>query len=256
MTDLPKFRPSNAKTIPDCYLRMPKTDTIKGVLIAVHGISRNAAEIALRFSQSPDFNDWAIVAPVFEKARFGQYQQLIANRRKTASDDGLLMLLEQLAQDYDLPVAQISLFGFSGGAQMVHRFTMLHPTRVSKVVAVAAGWYMLPDADLPYPIGWSDVGLGRNSDISLALTVPIAVLVGSDDKQRDAALRRSPIIDQRMGTNRYLRAKRWCREMRKAARNLGIKPKIEFDIVPDCTHDFGMCVEHGDLISLTAKYIN
>jgi pimeloyl-ACP methyl ester carboxylesterase len=256
MSSLPNFLPSYCNEIPDCYLRLPATRPVKGVLVAVHGISRNAAEIALRFSQSNDWDGWVIVAPVFEKSRFGQYQQLIAKDGQTASDRALLMLLDRLELDYGLDVEQVSLFGFSGGAQMVHRFALLHPQRVRKVCAVAAGWYMLPDANLPYPVGWSAVGVDRNCQLALGLAVPMMICVGSDDRRRDNALRRSPVIDQRLGTNRYNRARRWCGEMRKAGEKLGVQPNIEFSVIPDGTHDFGVCVELGGLLSNAADYLN
>ena len=101
------------------------------------------------FRNQSAWDGWVIIAPLFEKKRFGQYQQLIAKDGQTPSDKALLMLLDRLELDYALDVEQVSLFGFSGGAQMVHRFAMLHPQRVRKVYAMAAGWYMLPDADCP-----------------------------------------------------------------------------------------------------------
>jgi pimeloyl-ACP methyl ester carboxylesterase len=256
MSSLPNFLPSYFDEIPDCYLRLPATGPVTGVLVAVHGISRNAAEIALRFSQSSEWDGWVIIAPLFEKKRFGQYQQLVASNGQTASDKALLMLLDRLELDYALDVDQISLFGFSGGAQMVHRFAMLHPQRVRKVYAMAAGWYMLPDANLPYPVGWSGVGVGRNSEMALGLSVPMMICVGSDDRGRDKALRRSPVIDQRLGTNRHNRARRWVGEMRNAAEKLGAEPNIEFVVIPGGTHDFGVCVELGSLISNAADYLN
>lgn len=256
MSSLPNFLPSGLDNVPDCYLRLPKTGRMKGVLVAVHGISRNAAEIALRFSQSSAWDGWAIIAPLFERKRFGQYQQLMAKVGQTASDKAVLMLLDRLRVDFALDVDQVSLFGFSGGAQMVHRFALLHPRRVRKVYAMAAGWYMLPDADLSYPVGWSGVGSGRNPELALGLSVPMMIGVGSDDRGRDKALRRSPVIDERLGTNRYNRAHRWCGEMHKAADTLGVKSSIEFAIIPDGTHDFGVCVELGNLIANAADYLN
>jgi pimeloyl-ACP methyl ester carboxylesterase len=256
MPSLPNFLPSQFHEIPDCYLRLPANGRVKGVLVAVHGISRNAAEIALRFSQSSDWAGWVIIAPLFEKKRFGQYQQLMAEDGQSTSDKALLMLLDRLELDYALDVEQISLFGFSGGAQMVHRFAMLHPQRVRKVYAMAAGWYMLPDASLSYPVGWSGIGVGRNPELALGLSVPMMICVGADDRGRDKALRRSPVIDQRLGTNRHNRARRWCGEMQKAAEKLGVRSSIEFGVIPNGTHDFGVCVEHGGLLSSAADYLN
>lgn len=256
MSSLPNFLPSRFEEIPDCYLRLPRTGSVKGVLVAIHGISRNAAEIALRFSQSGAWDGWVIIAPLFEKKRFGQYQQMIAKGRQTASDKALLMLLDRLELDHALELEIISLFGFSGGAQMAHRFAMLHPQRVRKVVAAAAGWYMLPDANLPYPVGWSGIGVGRNSELALGLSVPMMICVGSDDRGRDKALRRSPVIDQRLGTNRHNRARRWVGEVRTAAEKLGVASNIEFAVIPDGTHDFGVCVEFGNLIPDAADYLN
>lgn len=62
------------------------------LLVVVHGISRNAAELATRFASDPRFDAFTICAPLFEKERFGQYQQLRARRGCVSADRALIDL--------------------------------------------------------------------------------------------------------------------------------------------------------------------
>ena len=47
---------------------------------------------------------------------------------------------------------RVDLVGFSGGAQFAHRFAMLYPGCVRRVVVAAAGWYTYIDPSRPFPL--------------------------------------------------------------------------------------------------------
>ena len=247
---IPRFVAGQTAAIPDAYV-VPRGPGAP-ILFAVHGISRNAAEMATRFAEHPRFAGWTIVAPLFEKARFGQYQQLLASPGQTRSDLGLLNLLDAMTDQFGLDCQRLSLFGFSGGAQFAHRFAMLHPRRVRSVVAVSAGWYLMPDADLPWPYGLGE-GAPVAVDRMAALGVPMTVVVGDNDLRIDGSVRQTPIINTLQGETRLRRAKRWAKAMRKAAEFDGCKSAVELRLLSNGVHDFGACARGTNMMDITAR---
>jgi poly(3-hydroxybutyrate) depolymerase len=221
------------------------------ILVALHGISRNAAEIAWRFADDPRFAECTVIAPLFAKARFGQYQQLTAGDGRVRSDVGLFALLDRLQNEHGIDTSRVRLFGFSGGAQMAHRIAMLYPHRVEAVLAVAAGWYLMPDPQLPYPYG-----LGGDSGVdhwsTEFLQVPMTVAVGTRDTRIDQWVRQDPVIGRQQGRTRLARARKWARAMGKLADECGCARRANFVALTGGSHDFSQCVRDAGLMDLAA----
>lgn len=251
-TPLPAFRPADAPGVPGCFIANARPG--QSVLVAVHGIIRNAAEIAARFAVHPDFARTTIIAPLFDKAGFGQYQQLEARKAgQTRADTALIALLDTLAVSDDLPKARISLFGFSGGAQMAHRFAMLHPDRVARLCVVSAGWYAMPDPAIAWPYG---IGDGAGAGAALVgpefLDIPTTVIVGNRDTRVDASVRQDAQILEHQGRNRLRRARSFVRAAAYAER-IGTPRRPQLLTLHGVSHDFTQCVADGDLIAVAAK---
>jgi pimeloyl-ACP methyl ester carboxylesterase len=245
------FLPARLPGVPDCFLSIagPGSPT----LVAIHGISRNAAELATRFAQHPAFQDVNIVAPLFERERFGKYQQLLARRPgETPSDEGLFALLADLASRKGLAQGKMLLFGFSGGAQMAHRVMMLHPERVDRLCVASAGWYLLPDPDLPYPYGFGE-GCPVAASGSAYLDVPTTVIVGDRDIRIDEAVCQDAMIVSRQGRNRLQRARAWIALLADRSRALGRAPRARLVTLESGTHDFGACAREAGLIDRAAE---
>ncbi|NJS15380.1 MAG: alpha/beta hydrolase [Sphingopyxis sp.] len=246
---IPRFIASRGSDCPDAYLvlRGPSAP----VLFVVHGISRNAAEIAARFAENPAFNGWNIVAPLFEKGRFGKYQQMVARPGQTRSDIAMLALAAAMRDDYGLDCDLLSLFGFSGGAQFVHRFAMLYPEYVRSVVSVSAGWYLMPQQDLPWPFGMGE-GCPAEPRLRAALSVPMTVIVGDHDLRIDGSVRQTPMINMLQGDTRLRRAKRWTKAMKAAANELGQPSCVNLRLLANGVHDFGICARSTDMLNIVA----
>lgn len=206
-------------------------------LVVVHGISRNAAELALRFGEMAQAAGTPVIAPLFERETFGMYQQVYDAAGAMPCDEALSDILDDAARRFGFNAARFDLFGFSGGAQFAHRYAMLHPTRVRHCIAAAAGWYTMPDPSTAWPLGLADAP--RPVDRTALAKVRFDVIVGALDRQQDKALRRSPEIDAVQGTHRLQRARRWHRAMRKA----GLPGSLT--IIPDLSHAFGDAVHRG-----------
>jgi poly(3-hydroxybutyrate) depolymerase len=219
------------------------------LLIAVHGISRNAREQARLFARHAERDGVTIVAPLFEPATHGDYQRLGRVGRGGRADHLLDEIVAEVSSNQGLASRPLRLFGFSGGGQFVHRYAMAHPDRVAAAVVSAAGWYTFPDRGLAYPygIGAPDALPGVGFDLARMLRVPVTVLVGERDHWRDPELRASRRIDSRQGNTRIDRGRRWIEAMRTAARVRGLATPYRFELIPRCGHSFRNAVRRGGL---------
>ena len=234
-----------------CWLAVPRTvDPEAPPLVAVHGIRRDVREQAESFAAAAARFGRPVIAPLFEAQRWPRYQLVV---RQGRADLALLELLRELRLAGLWSSRTFDLFGYSGGAQFAHRFTMLYPHLVGRLTAASAGWYTFPD-DSPFPYGLrgrakENGGWGPRMAASLDrfLHLPIHVCVGDRDNVPDANTRGGAEIDAQQGTHRLERAERWAEALRETARARGITFRVSFSILPDSGHDFVDCVRRGGL---------
>lgn len=247
---IPRLIPAAARGLPDCYVANARPG--QPVLVAVHGISRNAAELATRFGAHPAFRGVTIIAPLFDRERFGKYQQLRAGADALPADAALLGLLDNLGPEHAAPAAPFLMFGFSGGAQMAHRFAMLHPRRVARLCLASAGWYTMPLPDLAFPHGLrrpaGDPAIGEGF-----LDIPTTVIVGNRDVRIDPSVRQDPVIVEHQGRTRLRRARIWVRSVNARAAETGRTPRHALVTMPDGTHDFSQAAREAGLLDLVAR---
>lgn len=218
-------------------------------LVLVHGISRNAAELVCRFSAFARQLGVPLIAPFFPASTYGMYQQARDRKRGIHADQALLDILEFVGRECALDVSRCDIFGFSGGAQFAHRFAFLHPQRIRRCVAVSAGWYTMPDAEVRWPYGLAGAPDGR-IDRDAIRRIAFHVVVGRRDTLDDAALRRSRKLDRQQGENRLARARSWFRAMK----DWGGNPANSLTILPRTRHNFASAHRRG-LIPLTFELL-
>lgn len=230
------------------FLYRPATERRGAPLVvSVHGVARNAAAHAYRLMAEAERYGLTIVAPLFDKAQYGQYQQLMDPKTGARSDLAMLDIMDAAARLSSASVDKVLLFGFSGGAQFGHRFVMAHPERVASAVHAAAGWYTFPDTAAPYPLG---VG-GDEQPVMLNLRgasrVPQHVMIGELDIERDASVRKTESLDRTQGRTRLERAFRWVEAMGAFAQNdrEGVAPTLQ--TLPGVGHSFSAAVERACL---------
>jgi poly(3-hydroxybutyrate) depolymerase len=219
------------------------------VVVCVHGYTRQPLDQLRAFApQVADRGD-TLVLPLFDERHHRRYQQLLHPRRGTRSDLGLLRALGRLAQTLGLDDRRLFLFGYSGGAQFVHRFAMAHPDRTAALAIGAAGWYTWPDATSIWPagLGGATQRLGRPLDLDAFLRVPVALWVGERDNVADALLRSEPGLAEQQGHHRLERAERWAAAVRAAAQARGLPQTAAVHRLPRAGHDFAACQRRGDL---------
>lgn len=233
------------------YVYVPKSGGAgRPVLVAVHGISRNARELASMFVPVAEKSGSVLVAPLFTEDRFDDYQRLGRLGRGKRADRALLALVEELGALEEARTEALYLFGHSGGAQFVHRFAMAYPESVSKYAISAAGWYTMPYESHDYPVGIRGaVGLpGVTFEPARFLRVPACVIVGDKDRRRTSSLKQNPTIDALQGRHRRSRAESWILAMTAAARSRGLRTRYDLEILPNVAHGFGALVSRGHLV--------
>ncbi|MEM8855690.1 MAG: alpha/beta hydrolase [Pseudomonadota bacterium] len=219
-------------------------------IVAVHGLKRGAREQAALLASQAAARGQVVIAPHFDTLTWKRYQQLVIAGR---ADLALIGLLAEVRAECPPLAHDMVLAGFSGGAQFAHRFAMLHPDRVRRLVITAAGWYTFPnDEPFPYGLGGGEKagqawGAAFAANLDRFLRLPMEVLVGAQDNAPDATLRRGARTDRVQGIGRLTRGRRWVHAVTQLAHTRGIRPNVSFDVLEGCTHDFAKCVAVGGL---------
>ncbi|MDX1252402.1 MAG: hypothetical protein IDH49_09195 [Gammaproteobacteria bacterium] len=243
------------RTLPDdprqrYFIYIPRRGGVKApVFVTVHGISRNAREHAERFAPLAERYGAVLIAPYFSKDRFPDYQRLGRTGKGERADSVLDRIVADVGRLTGARTGKLYLFGYSGGAQFVHRYTLAHPERVAGLVLGAPGWYTFPDPALKYPqgIGPSKRLPGVVFDPARFLAIPTCVLVGERDVRQDKALNKAATIEQQQGMTRLERGEHWIAAMTRAAQAQGFKTSYTFHTLPRSRHSFTQSMVRGGM---------
>ena len=220
------------------------------VFVTVHGISRDAIEQAYMYADLAERYGVVMIAPYFSEPPFSDYQFMGRNGRGQRADLALDKIADEVGKLTHARTDKLYLFGYSGGGQFVHRYTMAHPDRVAKVAIGAAGWYTFPDPALPYPYGMKvsrKIFSGVVFDPGKFLSVPTRVFVGAEDVKQDPALNKSVRIVRQQGATRVERAQKWVAEMEKAADAIGLQTSYSVELLPGSGHSYSQCMQTGGM---------
>lgn len=220
-----------------------------GILVSVHGISRNADEHLALFRPLAEAAGLVLLVPEFPSDRFPHYQRLQVSADGQRPDRLLLQAVRELATRTGADRRRLHLFGYSGGAQFVHRFVMRHPTRVRSYALGAAGWYTLPDPALRFPYGLAYSRRWRNGgfDPAALLRVPGLVLVGERERADSSALRTTGRTVMAQGDDRRARARCWVQAMADAANTHDLPAPVRYAELPRAGHSFQRSMTRGEM---------
>jgi pimeloyl-ACP methyl ester carboxylesterase len=222
------------------------------LFVTVHGISRNAAHHVKHFARLADRYGVVVVAPFFPEDRFPNYQRLWREGRGDRADLALQSIIEEAGDLTGATTEKVYLFGYSGGGQFVHRYTMAYPQHVAQYAVGAAGWYTFPDTRIRYPRGIKprpDMP-GVTFDMSAFLAVRGGVVVGADDNKRDRSLNKSALVTAQQGEHRLERAQSWVQAMTAAAHRHDLNTDFFLHVLPHCGHSFSRSMGRGDMGSV------
>ncbi len=227
------------------------------IFVTVHGVKRMAREHAREFAPFADRYNVVLVAPLFPKRRFNDYQRLGGNGKSARSDRVLNRIIEEVRFLTGADANKLYMFGYSGGGQFVHRYAMAYPQKVKRIVVAAPGWYTFPDHKIKYPRGIRRTRKlpGITFDPAQFLSIPACVMVGDQDVYRDAELNTSCHVDRQQGLNRLERGRAWIRSMQNAARERNMNTEFDFQILPGCNHSFLKCMSAGRMGERVFKFL-
>ncbi len=229
------------------YLAFEPPGPVRGLLVSVHGISRNAREHLRRFRPWAERLGLVLLAPLFDRRRCQDYQRLGRQGRGLRADRLLQAIVAEVAEHHGLEDRRFHLFGYSGGGQFAHRFALAHPHQVLTLAVGAAGWYTFPDPQQRYPYGLR--ASKRLPDLRFEprnfLRIPTLVAVGSGDNCADPELNIRPRIVAQQGASRLERGRNWIVAMEEAARHHGFDTPYHFEVIAGAGHDFRQCMDRG-----------
>ncbi len=220
------------------------------VFVTVHGISRDAIEQAYMFADLAERYGVVMIAPYFSEPPYADYQFMGRHGRGERADLALDRIVEEVGRLTHARTDKLYLFGYSGGGQFVHRYTLAHPGKVARVAIGAAGWYTFPDPALRYPYGLRRARKDLSGVVfnpRQFLKVPTRVFVGSEDVKQDPALNKSARIASQQGTTRVERANRWVAAMKKAASSLNMETPYSVELLPNSGHSFAQSMQAGGM---------
>ena len=226
--------------------------------LCVHGYTRQPLDQLRAFAPLAARLGFALALPLFDDRHHRRYQQLLHPRRGTRSDLALLSTLDAAAARHGLDASRLYLFGYSGGAQFVHRFAMCHPQRTAALAIGAAGWYTWPDTRHEWPLGLAEAEarLGAAIDLETFLRLPMALWVGERDNATDEHLRDEPLLASMQGLHRLERARNWAEAVRGAGQAHGISNALTVTVLPRVGHDFASCDRKGELAARVMDFFD
>ena len=230
------------------FLYVPQHGGVNApIFVTVHGISRNAREHAESFASFAERHGVVLIAPYFSLERFPDYQRLGRKGKGERADLALDSIVGEVGRLTGAKTDKLFLFGYSGGAQFVHRYALAHPEHVAKIVLGASGWYTFPDPRVKYPKGIAQTKRlpGVTFNPARFLTIPTCVLVGKRDVRQDVALNKSPKIVQQQGATRLERGEQWIAAMAYAARAQGLNTSYTFQTLRRSRHSFTQSMMRG-----------
>lgn len=232
------------------YIYVPKRlseQPSRRLLVAVHGISRNARGHALSLASLAESLGVPLVAPLFDGPNGEGYQRVWSLRVGLRADRQLDRIVGDAGALLGASFRELLLWGYSGGAQFAHRYAMAYPNRIAALALGAPGWYTMPRRDADFPFGLRGTNLPHDVSLDAEALVhrPIFVCVGDADNRRDRSLRCDDDLDAMQGRNRIERARRWTHEMSQVGARQKVRPQIALQVIPDVGHDFDASVRAG-----------
>jgi len=224
-------------------------------IVLVHGARRNARTLFRSFVRLAARSNRVLISPVFSTTNFPKFQILSGHDRPLAAAHALREAVTGSTPP-NVSSHEFDLIGVSGGAQFAHRYALLFPEHVHRLVVVAPGWYTRIDPSEPFPFGTaaSAATAGREIEADAFLRIPIRVLVGRNDVARGRSLRQSRQIDDVQGYTRLERAESWVRHLESEASERAIRPRSSLEVFADTGHSFDTAAARRRLTTHVAAF--
>lgn len=202
------------------------------VVIVMHGAGRDAQGYRNAWTPHAASQRFILVVPEFPETDFpgsdtyNNGHMFGADGRARPREQWTFAAVEPLFDEIKRRagsrVPSYAIYGHSAGGQFVHRFVMMMPqARYRRAIAANAGWYTMPNLDVPYPYGLKGTHVDR-AMLSGAFGKPLTVLLGTADTDPNhSQLRRTPEA-MAQGPHRLARGQTFYAASRSAAERVGV----------------------------------
>jgi poly(3-hydroxybutyrate) depolymerase len=227
------------KALPVWYFLPDAVRADTPVLIAMHGVNRDADRYRDEWTPYARKYGFILVAPEFSQAAFP------GDEGYTLGTKGSFGFIEPVFDAVKAATGNRSeryyLYGHSAGAQFVHRFLyFVAGARVVKAVAANAGWWTMPDPAVDFPYGLKGSPIDETA-LKAMLQRPLVVLLGTADTDPNHVhLRRTPEA-MAQGPYRFARGQAFFASGKSRAAALGVPLGWQLATAPGIGHsDSGM----------------
>jgi poly(3-hydroxybutyrate) depolymerase len=235
--------------------RAPSAPARATTVVVQHGVLRNGHDYRDFWVEAADRFGLLILAPTFPEAHWPDVDAYNngnlfceghtgGTRNLQASAYACVQRLARLVKGHDaVDPARLYLFGHSAGSQFVHRYAAvcgLHD--YAGVIAANAGWYTLPEPELPFPKGWQGTGLAQDACAAM-FSYPLVLFVGSNDNDPNAQHLPNEPAAMLQGATRYERAHYFFNYAREQASRWNAPFNWSLHTIPHVAHD-GRLMSH------------
>ncbi len=185
------------------YIKPKRVTPNTPVWLVMHGVNRNAEDYRNNWVELNRRYRALILVPEFSSEDYpGSRAYNLGNMfdeqgqsvdRSLWSYTVIDRLFDHVVLREGLSSQGYGIFGHSAGAQFVHRLVLFLPdAKVRLAVAANAGWYTMPDPEVPYPYGLADAPSNEDS-LRAAFGHSLVVLLGKEDNDPNHKhLRKTP----------------------------------------------------------------
>jgi poly(3-hydroxybutyrate) depolymerase len=213
------------------------------LLIAIHGMGRNAKSARDAWKAAADQMGFLVLAPRFDNDRFPSrlFQQggVRGEPDKANWTFGLIERLFDAARASGRVAGDsYTIFGHSAGAQFVHRMVMLMPeARIATAAVANAGYYTLPalagERAYPFSLGGTPA---TNATLARAFAKPMLVMLGERDIDPNHHQLNKSRGAEEQGPTRFARGEYFIAAAKEEARRLGVSLGWREVVVPGVAH--------------------
>ncbi|KAJ8092842.1 hypothetical protein PM082_023671 [Marasmius tenuissimus] len=217
------------------------------LLVIIHGIRRQTDQYLDNLGDLCERHRLVLLVPLFPAGIIDPHDTANYNTlvyKGIRFDTILLSMIDQAGNLWRVRTDKVFLHGFSAGGQFAHRFTYLHPERLSAVSIGAPGRITPPDLSQKWPAGLGNIeqvfGLSNRPDFKRMSRIPVQFIVGENDTKGSQVeqVRMPNAAEVEAGKSRVERI-RW---LRKSWEAVGIQSDLT--IVDGVGHDGIKCWPH------------
>ncbi|MBK19117.1 MAG: alpha/beta hydrolase [Rhodospirillaceae bacterium] len=229
------------------YYYRPDTFKPDGpVLIALHGLSRNAYGYRNYFAKSAHKYGVLVLAPEFTRKNFrGSRRFNLGNLKDKsgATQPKSLWAFPVIDRVFEKSRAMLgferqkyALFGHSAGSQFVHRMILFSPSeKMSAAVAANAGWYTVPDKRIAFPYGLKGTD-SATKKLRDAFGQKLTILLGTDDNDESHKTLRKTEGALQQGSHRLARGRNFYQRSMEIAAQKKLSFRWQIREVPGVAH--------------------